>query len=423
MAERHDPLSMEYGTHDAGLRLLRQAPPASAASASITYVGPAGHGFDPAGGEGIARMVARLVTSGGGPFGRVALARKLDRGGATLTSQVAPESAEVTIWGPAGEWESLLELLAHVVLRPRFDQEDIRRVHRQMREGQLREMTQPAHRAERELFRTVFPPGHPYRETGWGNARSIGRIDRGRLIRFHRAHYTGDGGVLVATVPASLSRLERAGARCFGSFAETHAPRPLRPGPVPGRRVTREIEMKGRSQTEVRIGGPSVARRDERFPAAYLANEILGGRPLLSRLFQGVRERAGLAYYASSELEAMALGGYWVAQAGTSPKSARRVAKLMEAEVGRMREGAVRPRDLHQIRESVIGELALSLETTSTAHDLAVDLGYHELPADFLLRWPATLRALRPRDIQEASEVALDERRGATILAGPLGSS
>ncbi len=420
MAERHDPLRMEYGTHDAGLRLLRQSPPAGAASASITYVGPAGYGFDPAGGEGIARMVARLATCAAGPFGRVALARELDRAGATLTSQIAPESAEITIWGPAAGWESLLELLSHAVLRPRFDSEDIERVQRQLRESQLRELTQPAHRAERELFRAIFPPGHPYRETGWGSARSVGRIDRGRLARFHSEHYTAEGGVLVATIPAPLKRLERASARWRGHFARARAPSSLRPRPVSGHRGVREVEMAGRSQTEVHVGGPSIARSREEFPAAFLANEVLGGRPLLSRLFQNIRERAGLAYHASSDLEAMRLGGYWIAQAGTNPGSARRVAALLIGEVDRMGNELVRARELDQIRESAIGEMALSLETTPTAHELAVDLAYHDLPADYWLGWPSTLRALRPRSIREAAALALDGRRATTVLAGPL---
>lgn len=421
MAERHDPLRMEYGSHDGGLRLLRQAPPASAASASITYVGPAGYGYDPAGAEGTARMVARLLTSGAGPFGRVALARELDRFGASLTSQVAPESAEVTIWGPAEEWESLLDILAHSVLRPRFDAEDIERVHRQMREGQMRELTQPGYRAERELFRAIFPRGHPYRETGWGAARSIARIDRDRLLRFHRGHFTGEGGMLVATVPASLRRFEAVSARRFKHFANARPPVPLAAPPVTGKRLVREIDMPGRPQTEVHVGGPSIPRSDEHFPAAFLANEVLGGRPMLARLFQKVRERAGLAYHASSDLEAMRLGGYWIAQAGTNPGSARRVERLLIGEIDRMREETVRARELDQIRESVIGEMALALETTSTAHELAVDLAYHDLPGDYWIGWPSVLRALRPPAIQAAAGIALDSRRAVTVLAGTVG--
>ena len=47
--------------------------------------------------------------------------------------------------------------------------------------------------------------------------------------------------------------------------------------------------MPGRSQVEILIGGSSVARSAPEYFGAFLANEVLGGRPLLSRLFQQVR--------------------------------------------------------------------------------------------------------------------------------------
>ena len=161
MVEANAPLRFAYLPSVDGLTVVRQAPPASAGSFAATYVGPAGWGFDGPGLEGNARLVSQLVPCAAGPYDRVALARRLDRAGATLTSQCAPESSELTVWGPADEWEELLGLLALAVLRPRFDADDVRHARRQLVERQLRESTQPAQRAERELLRSIFPDGHP----------------------------------------------------------------------------------------------------------------------------------------------------------------------------------------------------------------------------------------------------------------------
>ena len=109
MSERSDPLRVEYSEAENGLRIARQSPPAGSASISATYVGPAGWGFDPEREAGVARLANQLVTSAAGSHDRVALARLLDRAGATLTRQCAPESAEVTIWGPEDEWEFSFE--------------------------------------------------------------------------------------------------------------------------------------------------------------------------------------------------------------------------------------------------------------------------------------------------------------------------
>jgi zinc protease len=420
MAEATDPLRVEYGAELDGLRIVRQSPPAGAASFSATYVGPAGWGFDPAGGEGTARIVNQLVTSAAGRYDRVGLARLLDRAGATLSRQCAPESAEVTIWGPAAEWERLLGVLAEVILRPRFDPGDVARVRRQTLERQLREMTQPATRAERELLHSVFPAGHPYRATGLGTRRSVSRLGRADLVRFHRDHYTSGDATLVLTVPARRPAVERAARRLFRRFERRSAP--TLDVPRVSSRPPRQslVNLPGRSQVEVRIGGASIARSAPEYPAAVLANEILGGRPLLSRLFQRVREKGGLAYHASSEIEAMRFGGYWVAQAGTGTERWRKVVPMLSEELHRLQSTVVPLAELDTIRESAIGEIPLALESTAEAHELAVDVAYHRLPGDYWIRWAGALRAVRPREVRDAAAVALDLGHSVTVLAGPV---
>ncbi len=420
MTEPTDPLRVEYLSPVEGLEVVRQSPPPGAASFSATYVGPAGWGFDPDGREGSARLVNQLVTSAAGRYDRVELARELDRLGATLSRQCAPESAEVTVWGPASEWERLTSILADVVLRPRFDPSDVSRARRQMRERQLREATQPASRAERELLHAIFPPDHPYRETGLGSPRSLVRLSRTDLVRFHREHYTSGDARLVLTTPARSPAVERVARRLFRGFENTRSVALSVPPASRPRTTERSVNLPGRSQVEVRVGGASISRTAPEYPAAFLANEVLGGRPLLSRLFQRVRERGGLAYHASSELEAMRFGGYWIAQAGSGADRWRRVVPMLRQEVDRLRNETVGTPELERTRQSVIGEIPLALESTAEAHELAVEVAYYRLPSDYWLTWPARLKAVRPSEVRQAAAIALDRRSSVTVFAGPV---
>jgi zinc protease len=422
LGSTNDPLRLEYGENVNGLRVVRQPPPVGAASFSASYVGPGGWGFDPRGEEGAARLVNQLVTSAAGRFSRVALARRLDRAGAALSRQASPEAAQVTIWGPAEDWRALLELLAEVVLRPRFDPEDVARVRRQLSERQLREMSQPASRAEVELLKAIFPQGHPYRATGLGDRTSLSRLTRGRLQRFHRDHYTSGDAVLVLTVPERLRAVERAARDVFGEFAVQRGPRLRLPKLDRASPQRRSIDLAGRSQVEIRVGGPSLAQDSPEYTAAYLANEVLGGRPLLARLFQRVREQNGLAYHASSHLDSMRFGGIWSVGAGTGADRWRKVVPMLEAEVARLRRERVPRRELASVRESAIGQIPLALESTSEAHALAVEVAVHRLPADYWLTWPARLRAVTPGDVLKASQTAFDRNRSVTVIAGPIES-
>ena len=407
-------------TLDFGLELVLQPAPASSASFSASYIGPAGWSFDPPGAEGVATAATQLLTSGAGTWDRVAFDRHLDALGATLARRCDPESAEATIWGPEADWPELVRTLAEVVLRPRYEPADLERLRRQLRERQLRQATQPDSRADLALAHALFPKGHPYRESGIGTPASLPKLTRARVREFHRRHFTPEGAVLVVTGRARPERVRREVARHFQDWPQRRAP--PRPPVTPARAGSADPErivMPGTAQVELRVGGGSLARGASDFPAAFLANEVLGGRPLLCRLFQVVREKHGLAYHASSELEAMRWGGTWTAAAGTGPERIDETLRLLRREVRRIGDELVPDRDLELIRESAIGELPLSLETTSGAHELACDIAYHQLPDDFLATWPATLRGLTPGQVRDAARVALDERRAAVVVAGP----
>ena len=419
-AERRDPLKLEFESLPNGLRLVRQPSPVGSSTFSATYVGPAGWGFDPPGQAGLARLVNQVMTSAAGAHDRVALARLLDRAGASLSHQSAPESGEATIWGPSSEWRRLLEILADVILRPRFEPADIARARRQIRERQLREVGQPASRAERELLHAIFPSHHPYSTTGLGSPVSTDRISRTDLVRFHRRHYSSGDAVVVVTGPARMPVIERVVRGLFREFTTARPPALSIPASSHRGPTERTIPLPGRSQVEIRLGGRSIARGAEEYHAAYLANEVLGGRPLLSRLFQRVREERGLAYHASSGLEAMRFGGYWFVQAGTGQDRWRKVVPMLRDEVLRLQRTSVESSELATIRESAIGEIPLALESTAEAHELAVDVAYHRLPPDYWARWPDTLRAVRPREVRDAAAEAIDGRSAVTVLAGPL---
>jgi zinc protease len=415
-----DPLRLEYGITRDGLRVVRQPAPSGAASFSATLVVFAGWGYDPRGEEGVARFVNQVVVSATQRLDRVQLARHLDAAGAVLSRQTSPESAEITIWGPSSERDRLLGLLAEVARTPRFDPDDIARVRRQILERQLREESQPASRAEREMLRAIFPAGHPYRATGLGEAKSVGRLTRARLQRFHRRQYSLDGALLVVTSGARREAIERSVRDHFGDARGAPVGRLPLPTPRPARPRERRVDLPGRSQVEIRIGGPSISQDAPEYPAAFLANEVLGGRPLLSRLFQRVREQNGLAYHASSHLDTMRWGGIWSAQAGTGADRWGKVVPMLEEELDRIRQTPVARRELDSIRRSAVGEIPLALESTAEAHELAVDVAYHELPPDYLLRWPDRLEAVGPSAVESAAAIAFEKAGSVTVIAGPL---
>ncbi|MCI4362942.1 MAG: insulinase family protein [Thermoplasmata archaeon] len=420
MASARSPLKLERVTLDNGLEFLHQSPPVGAASFSVTYLAPAGWGYDPERQAGLARVLGQLLTSGAGGLDRAALARRLDALGGSLHAEVSPEHLSVTLWGPEAHRDRLLPLLVDAVLRPRFEVKELARVRRELTERQLRELAQPGARAEKELLQRIFARSHPLRETGFGTLGTIERIDRSSLRRRHERFVLSKQSTLVGTSRASTATLARALDRGFGTSAKTSAPRaPSLPSRGPGTRDTARIELRGNSQVEIRVGGTALPHSDPEYPAAFLANEVLGGRSLLSRLFQSIRESKGLAYHTGSELAAGRWGGYWLAEAGTGPARATRVLSLLRNEIRRLGRERVPSDEVERIRESTLGAVQLELEDTSSAHALAVEIAELGLPEDHLLRWPDTLREVTAAQLQSTASHTFDLRQSASVVAGP----
>lgn len=284
----------------------------------------------------------------------------------------------------------------------------------------MREMTQPDLRAERELALRLFPSGHPYRENGLGTPASARRVDSRRLRRFHRERYLTRAARIIATTSTPMPRLERLlDGALTDALGGPEPPAPELPRLRSPAARTYALTVPGSREVEIRLGGLSVARSDPAYTATVLANEILGGRGLISRLFQDLREVHGLVYHAGSELESMSWGGSWAVEAGTDPHRVPRVLRRLGALTADLLERPPPEEELDRIRESLIGSLRLEADSTGGAHELAIEVAYHDLPLDFYLQWPSELRALRAEEVRAGAERGLDPRSAITVVAGP----
>ena len=83
--------------------------------------------------------------------------------------------------------------------------------------------------------------------------------------------------------------------------------------------ITDSVTIPGKSQADLVIGAAGPNRKAEDYLAASLGNNILGQFGLMGRIGEVVREKAGLAYYADSNLGGGVGPGPWSISAGHRP--------------------------------------------------------------------------------------------------------
>ena len=113
------------------------------------------------------------------------------------------------------------------------------------------------------------------------------------------------------------------------------------------------------------LGVPAPAVNDPRRFAIYLMNSILGGG-MSSRLFQSIREEAGLAYSIYSELSPFRDTGSLSVYAGMSPDKTERVLELTLAELRRLKDQGVTDAELKQVRDQMKSNIVLGMEGSSS---------------------------------------------------------
>ncbi len=195
---------------------------------------------------------------------------------------------------------------------------------------------------------------------------------------------------------------------------------PTLPGLKPLKKtVTRKVQIPGKSQSDLIIGSSGPARKDPEHMAAALGNSALGQFGMGGRIGDVVREKSGLAYYASSSLNAGIGPGSWCVSAGINPANVQKARDLILQEIIRFIETGITAEELADSQSNFIGRLPLSLESNSGVANALLNIERYELGLEYYRRYPELVRAITPEQVLTAVRKYLDPVRLAIAIAGP----
>jgi zinc protease len=177
--------------------------------------------------------------------------------------------------------------------------------------------------------------------------------------------------------------------------------------------------MPSKSQADLVLGWIGPERQADDYYAAYVGNTILGQLGLGGRIGENVREKEGLAYYATSSLQGGAGPGPWFAYAGVNPVAIDKAVDLILVEVKRFCKEPVNDEELADAKAYLTGVLPLQMETNEGVASILVDTHLHELGDDFIVRYPDIINGITKDDIQATAQKYLNDDVYALSIAGP----
>jgi predicted Zn-dependent peptidase len=365
--------------------------------------------------NGIAHFIEHMVFKGTARRTAAQIAREVDSVGGMLD---AFTSKELICFNAKVLDEHLpiaFDVLSDLVLRPRFEEEDITREKSVILEEIKMEQDNPDFLVH-EIFAQNFWRGHPMGQSILGTRQSVKSFTREKIRQCWQQWFAPGNLIITAAGNVHHEPFLKLVREEFGSLQGVpdgwHDSAPTAHASI----VTRS--KKELEQAHICIGVPAYPMTHERRYGVAVLNNILGGG-MSSRLFQKIREDMGLAYAVFSEVSPYRDAGVLTVYAGTAVETAGQVVQLIADEFRHLKNQLVTDEELRRAKDNLKGSLMLSLESTSARMS---HLARQEMYFGHFLTLDELLAAIEMVSADEIREIASDFFRGEHIAAAVLGN-
>lgn len=261
----------------------------------------------------------------------------------------------------AKQFDRALDIVADMYLDPLFKAEEIEKEKGVIIEEINMYEDLPQRRVQ-ELIAEVLYGDQP---AGWGIAgqkeviRKLGRED---FVKYRNAHYLAPATVLVLAGNFDEGKALEKVNQYFGSMP-VGAKDTKKPTVDMQTEPKSLVQYKKSDQTHLVVAVRGYDQFHKDIPVMEVMAGLLGGG-MSSRLFQKVREEMGAAYYVRSSNDAYSDHGHIDASAGAENSKALDVVKAIIGEFKRIRDERVAEDELKRVKDFLVGNLFLSLETS-----------------------------------------------------------
>ncbi|MBI1949794.1 MAG: insulinase family protein [Acidobacteria bacterium] len=381
----------------------------------------AGSASDPAGREGTAALVARLLKRGTKTRPAGQYFEEVEFVGGTIDTAAGPDASYA--WGEFAtrDMEIGFNLLSDLVQNPAFRPEDFEKEKRLALADIVDALDDPA-RVAQKAFAAWLYGAHPYGRPVDGTERSVQAITRSDALSFYGSRYVPNNAVLAIVGDVDAPQAARSAQRYFSAWKRRTlaAPEIAEAAPVRGRKVLL-VDKPDATQSQIRFGNIGVRRADPDYFPLVVGNTVLGGG-FTSWLVNEVRVKRGLTYSISSRVETLRSSGSIFVSTFSKNASVLETIQVALDQVRRLRGGDLPPEDLDKARSFLAGLYPLRVESPEdlAAEILSVDL--YGLEPDYINQYQKRVRSAGADAVKHAAARRLPMDDLAIVVVGPAQS-
>jgi len=366
--------------------------------------------------NGLAHFMEHMVFKGTERRSAEDIAREMDSVGGMLDAFTSKEQICFNAKVLDEQLPIAFDVIADLVLRPKFDSDDVRKERQVVLEEIKMDLDNPEYLLH-DIFTRGFWPGHSLGRPILGTPETVRKFDQEALRNRFQNWFAPDHILVTAAGNITHNQVLELVEKEFGHLrpvgGREEDPAPSTAAPI-NLETKRDLE-----QVHICVGVPSLPLAHQRRFGVAVLNNLLGGG-MSSRLFQNIREKQGLAYAVFSELTPYSDAGMLSVYAGTGKETIGRVLDLTVAEFRAMKESPVSEEELLRAKNHLKGSLMLSLESTSARmSNLArQELYFHRFSSlDEIL---ASIEAVTREEVQTLAQEFFKPEQIAVTVLGPI---
>ncbi len=308
---------------------------------------------------GVAHLIEHMMFKGTNRRSARQLAQEMDYLGGHMNAYTSAEYTFYYMKSLDIYLEKVFDLLSDMLLNPLLAEKDIKKEKRIILQEYDMYADNPEDLAQGKYFSWVWPK-HPLGMSIIGSKKTIRGLNRTAIEKYRSDFYRPDN--LIVAVAGNIEHEQVVGLtqKYLKGFTGTSVKKKNTAAVF---HSGKKYVAKDTEQTQVIWGVPGISYADEdRYQAAILNNII--GASGSSRLFQSIREDAGLAYSIYSGFDSYSDSGVFSISAGIKPENTTKLLSSLKKEINDILDKGITEAELSRAKEQIISMLLVGLETS-----------------------------------------------------------
>ncbi len=402
-------------TLDNGVRILTLAMPHTQ-SVSIAFFVGVGSRYEAAEQSGASHFIEHVLFKGTAkrPTARE-IAITMERIGGLFNASTGQE--ESTYWAriTRPHLDVAIDVLADMLCHARFEPAEIDK-ERRVIAREINLILDTPDELVHLLNNQLVWPNHPLGRNVTGSKESIASLDRDKLLAYMKNHYLPNNTVVAVAGNVEHEAIVKQIAACLGDW-ERGETGPYQPAEDNQSEPRVRLHSQNTRQAYLCLSVPGLPRDHPDRLSLRALNTVLGGG-MSSRLFNGIREKRGLAYSVDSYISALYDTGVVGVYAGVAPENIEEAIEAILAEWNKLRQEETPSDELARAKDLIKRQLLFSMEDSLSAVHW---FGSQEILFSETLTYEEAIEAIESitaADVQRvAQQLFLEEKLNLAVVS------